>query len=221
MGFVLKPSNKTEALEMRKQGNSLREISLQLGIAKSTASLWVRDIPISDSGYNRLREKTKVALAKAHKTITERNDKERSVFAKTNYKLVNKILPLDENTAKLFVALLYWCEGTKCADNLLKFTNSDPNLVRVFLACLRRGFNIKEERLRCIIHLHEYHNIAQQTKFWSKTTNIPHKQFNRPYLKPNSGRNIRSGYPGCIAISYCDKIVAREVFSLIKILGNI
>lgn len=183
--------------------------------------MWVNVIPISESGYNRLRERTEKALKKAHKTIAERNNKERLIFTKESYKLVNKILPLDKNKAKLYTALLYWCEGAKCGDYSLKFSNSDPNLVRWFLACLQIGFNIKQERLKCIIHLHKYHDVSKQTKFWSKVTDIPVNQFNRPYLKPNSGRNIRPGYPGCIAITYCDKIVAREVFSLIKVLSNI
>ena len=211
---------KTKALALRKQGYSLKEIASQFSIAKSTASVWVSEVPISKSGYNRLRERTEKALAKAHKTIAERNNKERLIFAKENYELVNKILPLNKDTAKLFTALLYWCEGAKCMDNLLKFANSDPSLVKFFLACLRMGFSIKQERLKCIIHLHKYHDISKQTKFWSKVTGIPISQFNRPYLKPNSGHNIRPGYPGCIAIAYCDKIVAREVFSLIKVLSG-
>ena len=217
----MKQIQKVEALDLRKRGYSLKEIASQLGIAKSTASEWVKSIPISESGYNRLRERTAFALAKAHRTIANRNAGERKHFLQQGTILINRYSPLDQNKAKLFTALLYWCEGGKCQDNQIKFTNSDPELIKFFLVCLRIGFSLKEEKLRCLVHLHKYHDVTRQMRFWSRVTGVPITQFHRPYLKPNSGKNTRPDYPGCITVGYYDKIVAREVFGLIKALTSV
>ncbi len=217
----MKTELKGKAINLRKKGYSLKEIATTIGISKSTASLWVSPIPISLSGYNRLREKTQKALAKAHATVATRNDNERKRFLAYGTSLTNKYSPLTPNTAKVFAALLYWCEGGKNYDHSIKFANSDPKLIKFFLKCLRVGFSLREEKIRCLIHLHEYHNVAKQTEFWSSVTGVPTIQFHKPYLKPNSGRNIRPDYPGCLALSYYDKVIARELFGLMKALGNL
>lgn len=216
-----RPETKIKAFELRKQGYSLKEIALKLGIAKGTASMWVKVVPISESGYNRLREKTKVALAKAHKTITNRNDGERLCALNSALQIITKYSPIKPELARLLTAILYWCEGTKSADNTLKFANSDPVLVQFFLTVFRQGFNPKIEKFKAILHLHEYHNEPDQIKFWSKITGIPSNQFYRSYHKPHTGKRIKPDYPGCITVNYYDKIVAREVFGLIKAFGQV
>ncbi len=217
----MKTELKDKAIDLRKKGYSLKEIANTIGVAKSTASLWVSSVPMSLSGYNRLREKTQGALAKAHATIATRNNNEREHFLTYGTILANQYSPLTPSTAKVFAALLYWCEGGKYYDYSIKFANSDPKLIKFFLRCLRVGFNLREEKIRCLIHLHEYHDISKQTEFWSSVTGVPAIQFHRPYLKPNSGRNIRPDYPGCLALSYYDKVIARELFGLMKALGNL
>jgi transposase-like protein len=212
---------KPKALNLRRGGYSLKEIASRLGVAKSTASVWVKSIPISESGYNRLRERTERARAKANITIANRNAKERSYFLQQGTALVGRYFPIDRNTAKLLAAILYWCEGGKSQDNQIKFTNSDPELIKFFLGCLRTGFPLREEKLRCLLHLHGYHDVGRQTQFWSNITSVPVSQFHKPYLKPNSGKNKKPDYPGCITVGYYDKIIAREVFGLIKALIGI
>lgn len=77
-----------------------------------------------------------------------------------------------KDSHKLFCTLLWWCEGNK--DNaMIRFTNSDPTLIANFLATLRSGFDIKEEKLRVLMYLHTYHDNEKQKQFWSRITYIP------------------------------------------------
>lgn len=64
------------------------------------------------------------------------------------------------------------------------------------------------------MHLHEYHNETRQRHFWQDITGIPKGQFNRSYMKPNTGKNKRKNYPGCLAITYYDSKVAKELSAL-------
>lgn len=47
---------RAEAIELRKQGWSVNDLAVRLGVAKSTAHLWVKHIPL-DPNSERAREK--------------------------------------------------------------------------------------------------------------------------------------------------------------------
>ncbi|MBU1083026.1 helix-turn-helix domain-containing protein [Patescibacteria group bacterium] len=213
---------KEQAIVLRKKGYSLKEIAEKLSVAKSTVSLWTRDIKMSKSALKRLESKVKKAViisAQRHIAVT---NAEREYFFRKAAKLLDKNLDtISKDEAKLYTALLYWCEGTKSTDNLIKFANSDPKLVKFFLTVFRRGFDLQLKKFRAMMHLHEYHIENRQIKFWAKITGIPTKQFYRSYQKPHTGKRIKPDYPGCITINYYDKIVAREIFGLIKAFGQI
>ena len=95
------------------------------------------------------------------------------------------------NQAKIYLALMYWCEGTKTADNMLKFANSDPALIKFFMDMLKKGFKIDLQKTKALIHLHDYHNESRQISFWAKIIGIPKSQFHKSYIKPHTG-NILS-----------------------------
>lgn len=60
---------------------------------------------------------------------------------------------------KLLCAVLFWAEGSK--NGTIKFTNSDPKMISVFLKLFRATFEIDEKKLRAIVHIHEYHNDSE------------------------------------------------------------
>ncbi len=121
---------------------SIPGIAKKLGIAKSTASLWLKDVALPTSSLEAIRkmrlagkEKGRLMIAARREVALKRREDgaEKSVgklFTKTS----------SENWA-LIAALLFWCEGSKQLSSL-HFTNSDPRLIRTFLVALRRGFHI-------------------------------------------------------------------------------
>jgi len=202
----MKFKEKTEAISLRKAGHSLKKISKKLHVSKSTASLWLKNIEISpearikiDSAYRKGTLLGLAAIQKRWSAIRESSEKE----AERKAKKVLDSLALDTSYCKLSCALIFWCEGTKNGSEV-RFTNSDPSLIQTFLSLLRKGFDIKEERLRALVHVHEYHDEEVQKNFWSRVTEIPLNQFNRSYHKPNTGKIIREGYQGCLSIRYAD-----------------
>ena len=109
--------------------------------------------------------------------------------------------------------MIYLCEGNKSLKSLTTFTNSDPNLISTFLYLFRNSFNLNEKKFRVLMHLHKYHNEEIQKNFWSK---IPKDQFNRTYLKPNSGKYKKRDYQGCIKVYYGDVSITRKLQSIAK-----
>ena len=200
---------------MRTKGYSMKEISALLSVAKSTASVWVRDVALSRSAQERIAErctKGQLAAQEAHYEQTRRREQDARDFAQG---VMKKFHP-DQVVERVMCSLLYLCEGGKIYNNRgnFAFVNSDPALVASYLNLLRRSFVLDESKFRACIHLHGYHDAKAQLAFWAKVTRIPTRQFMRPHLKKESGQSIRAEYQGCIQVVYNDKMMLRQILAL-------
>lgn len=200
------------AVELRRKGYSLKEISEHFKISKSTASLWVGDIILDVKATKRL-----LTIIKRGQFISAQKKKEKINFLERSYlEDAYKELNMQPNYEKIICAMIYWCEGAKSSKKGIQFTNSDPNLVRTFLKLLRTNFNLDERKFHPCIHLHSYHSPRKQLDFWSKITDINKGQFIRSYRKPNSGKRICENYQGCISIRYSSSDFARRLMAIAK-----
>lgn len=210
---------KTKAIALRKKGFSLKEIAEKLNIAKSTASTWLSSINLSISAQKRLANKQILGQYKTVLLKRRLREKQEKALEKIAFELLKKIF-LSKELAKLCCALLWWCEGNKDT-SMIRFTSSDPTLIKNFLFLLRSGFNIDRSKFRALLHLHAYHNEIKQKNFWSRIAKIPLKQFHKSYHKLNTGKRIQNAYPGCIAISYYDAKIAKELKAIYNAFSNL
>lgn len=211
----MKLALKNKAIFLRKKGFSFREISEKLGMSKSTASLWLRDIKLSRKAKDRIIKLGVDGRDNSIKSVKNRIAKEDKKISERVTETISRCVLL-KNDLKLVCALLYWCEGGKTEKAQLTFINSDPELIRYFIDTLRKAFDIDEKRFRALLHVHEYHNTEKQIEFWSKITKIPKSQFTTPYKKPNTGKRIKKDYRGCISIRYYGREIRQEMMFLIK-----
>jgi len=205
---------------LRKQGYSIKEISENLNIAKSTASLWVSSIQLDDLAQNRLRERKILGQYRAINTAKIKKEKLRAIYRKKALKSLKKIC-LNKELYKLLCSFLFWTEGGKSTDSYVYFINSDPKMVETFLILLQSAFKLDERKLRAMAQLHEYHNERDTLKYWSKLTNIPLKKFSKTYKKPHTGKRIREGYQGSLRIRYYDYKIALELRSFYNTFADI
>lgn len=203
--FELK--NKAESL--RRRGLSLKEISEKLHISKSTASIWLSSIELSEAAQNRLERKRILGPYKATLAKKRISEKQKQLDYKKAVDEINRI-PISKELFKLSCALLWWCEGNK-ETSYIRFTNSDPSLIQNFLFVFRSGFDLDESKFRGLVHIHKYHNEKKQKEFWSNITKIPLRQFNTSFRKTNTGKRKKENYPGCMAICYYDAKIAKEL----------
>jgi len=206
---------KEKAFKLRVKGYSIKEIADKLDIAKSTVSLWVRDIKLNKKAQERLKKRRllpyyKIALR--WETKRKKEQEELNLIARNIVKEIKN----DINQKRVYCSLLYWCEGAKGYNDSIRFVNSDPLLIKTFLKLLRDSFPIKESKFRVLMYLHSYHNENLQKEFWSNLTQISKNQFNKTFLKPNTKKRIRNDYPGCVAISYHDRKLARLLRAIYK-----
>lgn len=205
---------------LRKSGHSLSEISQRLNIAQSTVSLWLRNIELSEKAKKRIKDRGIHGREKGLETNKKRREVEGIKIAeKVEEYFRSRKQRID---SKIACALLYWGEGTKYVGNKsVSFINADPEMIQYFLRVFRDSFPLDEKRFRALIHLHEYHDADKQLTFWSNITKIPIDQFNKSYLKKNTGKSRKEDYPGCISIRYSDSKIYKELMYVIKKLGKL
>ncbi|HMS24651.1 MAG TPA: hypothetical protein PKB15_03035 [Acidimicrobiia bacterium] len=201
MGNMGKVFEREQARIMRAQGAKLIEICQALKVSKSSASVWVRDVPFvgqkrAQSAHRRPHGQ---AVAK-QKEIQAGIDAGHEYFAHMSRK-------------EFFAAgiALYAGEGTK-GHQTVCVTNTDPLIITFYLKWLREFFAIDESRLRVGLYLHENLDLDSAIDYWSRLTDIPLKHFIKPYRATADPARKRSKHVnGCISVRYHCVHTARKI----------
>ena len=188
------------ARELRTQGLSYNKIVAQLGVSKSSVSLWVRDLPCPERFAYVHSERRLEGLRKYNQARSDRHAMEAASTAA-------EIGELTDREVVIAGAIAYWCEGTKNKPdrkaNRVTFVNSDPKLVGFFLRFLNVA-GVHRDDLILRVHIHENADAEQAQRFWLEVTGVQPEQFRSPVLKhhnPKTHRmNIGNDYRGCLRI---------------------
>ena len=124
--------------------------------------------------------------------------------------LIKQKLSSREKELKIAGIMLYWTEGAKfnplTRATVVDFVNSNPQMIRLFLTFLRKICGIDEKRLRVLLYCYVNQDIEFLKKYWYKVTEIPLKQFTKPYIRRDFLlEKIGKMKYGLVHIRYCDK----------------
>jgi Homeodomain-like domain-containing protein len=194
-----------QARELRAQGHDYAEIAAALGVAKSTVSAWVHDMPWPDRlSYEECRQRSIEGSdrfwAAERPTREARREAVRAAAA-------DEIGSLSPREILIAGAIAYWCEGSKSKPYKLRervtFINSDPRLITFFLRFLTEaGVNVAQLRFR--VQIHEGADVATAERFWLDVSQADPAQFNRTTLKRHNPRTVRKNvgadYHGCLVV---------------------
>ncbi len=191
------------AIALRRSGLSYREISGQLAVSKSSLSLWLREIPLTEEHREAMRQRA--ADASATRAETNRAIRSRRRGA-THAAAKAQVVDLSES--ELFVAgvVAYWAEGAKNkpwrTGAGVKFMNSDPALIMVFLAWLRL-IGVADDRRVFRVQIHESADVAAAIQFWAEFVGVPTSDV-RTTLKRHNPTTVRKNtgpdYHGCLCV---------------------
>lgn len=203
--ICMKIIEKRKARALRKQGKSINQIVKEAGLVKSSVSVWVRDIVLTDKQKKKISEKGK-SFADIERRRTNRLDKEnaRRQIIIDNAKKDYSSISFDE--LKLIGIILYLGEGGKTSRGMARIANSDPDVIKIIMRFFREICKVEEGRFRAYIHTFKHADIVKTEKYWSKLTGIPQKQFFKTYTKASSASlHKRNKLPfGTLDIYVCD-----------------
>jgi hypothetical protein len=196
---------RAQVRELRAQGLGYEEIVAALGVAKSTVSLWVRDLPVPPRlSYAECRRRC--AEGTRRYWAAERPARE-AQRAEVRDAAAAQIGDLTDREVLIAGAIAYWCEGAKSKPHRpcdrVMFINSDPSLIRFFLRFLDATGTPRAD-LSFRVYIHESADKESAQRFWTEVTGAPAESFRTPTIKRHNPKTVRKNvgedYHGCLRI---------------------
>jgi hypothetical protein len=162
----MKTAERDVARKLRREGLSMREIERRLGVARSTVSLWVREIELTDHQREELRARGASARTRARRVYYRAR---RRMFQDEGREVARNSEPFHAAGCMLF-----WAEGSRHR-NYAQFTNSDPAMMAFFVQFLRGYFDLPNDAVRIACNLFADHEERQRQieDFWLATVDLP------------------------------------------------
>jgi transposase-like protein len=168
----MKPDKREEARRLRREeGLAITEICKILGVAKSSVSLWVRDIELSDEQKAELHRKHYAYRAQLKGSHTNAI-KARAL--REQYQQEGRAKAREQDPLHIAGCMLYWGEGAK-SRNSLKLANSDPDLLCFYLSFLRQTLGIEDHQVAIRIICYTNNGLTQLDieNYWLGIFNLP------------------------------------------------
>jgi hypothetical protein len=207
---VVKTTERRLARQMRAEGRSVSEIARSLNVSKSSASLWVRDIPLSAAQRESLLRRSvrydgqwkgaaaNAAIGRSRRLAYQCEGRRRAIDASADY---------------IGGCMLFWAEGDK-ARNHVGMANSDPELLACFVQFLRRHFAVENDKMRIACNLFADHaeRIVAIEDFWLQTldltrANLRKSMVNKYSKHSQKKRRNRLPYGTCKLVVHSTEVV--------------
>lgn len=202
---MAKPLEKAQAFELRRAGESIKEIAERLNVSSKTVSNWVRDLELTEEQREDLHKRQ---IASGHKgrmigAAMNRDKKLERTRIAHDEAIVS--IPNVSTDALFFLGLgLYWGEGAKTENSSLAVSNSDPRAIKLMIRWFVECLQVEMDRFMPRVFISDTHRDREEIilEFWSKELNLPRTQFKKTvYL--NRGKKIYENhnmYYGVLAL---------------------
>lgn len=144
-------------IKMRQHGFSLKEIASGLHLSIGTIVRYTKGIDIRPEFQCQWKAKRGGSAKRAERRRQEASAKVQALLGK-----------LTTRDQIIIAACLYWGEGNK---KEFSFSNTDPYLIKTFLACLRK-LGVQKSRLKISIRIYEDIDLDEAKKYWAKIASI-------------------------------------------------
>lgn len=194
MGYLVqyrKNNLKSSAIEMRKRGLSYNEIKNLISISKGTLSRWLREVELTGAQKKKLEDRRRIAAARGSKTRKLKTREAIEKIKQTSAKDVKKISPRE---LWLMGIMILWREKFLKNEKMeaqggVKFSSSNPGLIRLFLKWLQEIGGLKKEEITFSIFLDKKDYLLDAIKYWSEITGFSREDFARYYLTSKSNES--------------------------------
>lgn len=198
-------SKKEQAIRLRRQGKSIREIVKILNSSASSVSLWCRNIELSNKAVERLKMMRSISLRaladyrKFKQKIKEKEQKELSL------KAIQKLRNIDRNHLFLAGISLYWAEGFK-KGHKVGFSTMDLKFAKFMLWWLSEFFDVNRTDFTVRISINKLvkHREKEIIKYWQSNLKVPFSQFTKNHIfkatRKTQYKN-HNGYNGVLRIT--------------------
>jgi hypothetical protein len=199
---------KEQAIKLRREGFTYREIMAQIPVAKSTLSDWLHSVGLAKHQVQQLTERRRAAALRGAKAKHEKRVIRMNEIINTAKSEIGKI---SHRELWLVGIMLYWAEGSKEKEyrpgSRASFINSDPTMVKIFLHWLKEICGKDLEDITFDIYIHELHRhrTLEILDFWTEVIGCDQSYFQHIYYKKGNPRTLRKNtgktYHGILKIN--------------------
>jgi transcriptional regulator with XRE-family HTH domain len=219
----LKTEERNQArLLRRRDGLSVKQIAARVGVARSSVSLWVRDIELTEEQHDALRARNPIynqQLAGRGGTSTRRRAERRA------YQEHGCALARRGDLLHVIGCMLYWAEGDKNR-NQARLSNSDPEIIRTYVAFLRTYFSLRDDEIRLTCNLFADHIQREQEveQFWLNVTGLSRSSLCRSIVNVYSKYSLKKRtnklpYGTCRVVVHRTRVV-QSIYGAIQEYGG-
>ena len=206
-------NDKHLAIELRKKGLSYNKISKKLNIPKSTMSYWFKNESWSEELRKELSRKALFVAKKRLRLINKERKEKWEKWRESHREVARKEFnSLKDNQLFLAGLMLYWGEGDSKIENcLVRLSNTDPEMIRIFSLFLRKILDVPKDRIKINLILYPDLDDKKCKDFWSEYSEIPKETFYKTQFIKGRHPTKRLSY-GICSISTCSRALKEKVF---------
>jgi len=182
---------------MRKKGMSYLDIENRINVPKSTLSFWLKKIKLTDEQKKKLESNRLEGLKKGSEKKLAKTKQAIEEIRKTSAQSIKEI---SHKELWLMGITLYWRERFLSGNENdlrkgVKFTSSDPYLIKLFLKWLQIIGRIDNEEIAFDIFLNKDRQqaIKEVIGYWSDVTEFPKDSFQKIYYLKSKPKRKRGG----------------------------
>lgn len=218
----MKAPERIEARRLRREGRAIKDIARRVGVSQSSVSVWVRDIELTLEQNRRLQESNGLHFRQilAREALSERHRQRRR-----DAQMEGRRCARAGDAFHAAGCMLYWAEGSKNR-NTVRITNSDPEVLRLFVRFLRRYFEITDENIRVTCNLFADHLETQKEveQFWLDQLELSHsslcKSVVNVYSKYSKKKRANRLPYGTCRVSVSRTAIVQHIFGAIQEYGG-
>lgn len=202
---------KTKALELRRKGKSYSMISNLLKVPKSTLSGWLKDEKWSVEIKASLNKNAKIQSAIRMRQLGKVRGKELDNAYAEAVKEAEKEFEYFVRWP-LFVAglCIYWGEGEKTSKHMIRVSNIDPGLVKVFIGFLIHVCGIPKKDIRYSLLLYPDLDEDACKQFWVSHAGLLRENFNKSARIRGRHKTKRLRYGVC-NVSFSSSYLKKKI----------
>ncbi len=214
----VKRETRARACELRRQGHSIKEIAEALEVSRSSVSVWVRDIVLTNEQLQVLKDRQRLWGAQ---NAGAKHNRTNALAQREQFQAEGRSQAKSGSMLHLMGCMLYWAEGAK-GRNGINFVNADPNMLRLFAQFLREELFVLDSEIVIYIHTHTQDaiEIERIVAYWLDLLMLPRSALRKVLFKQGSDTRRNVLQNGVCSLRVYRTDLVQHIFGAIQEYGG-
>lgn len=216
----MKIEQRNNAIKLRQNGQSINSIAKELNVSKSSVSIWVKDIILTDKQKEKFINDKKPFLKILSSEYVTKCRLER-----LKYQNEGRLKAKEKEIEHAIMCMLYWGEGEK-SRNVVCMSNSDIFLLKLFLNYIRKYFKVINKDISIYINTHTGNGLSKEEieKYWLDGLNLTKESLRKTtfnnYSIYSKKKKVGKLLYGTCRVVICKTSIVQHIYGAIQEYGN-